>query len=122
MGMLLRAPPAGRLAVALRRESEGGSSSAHRWHRWDCLVVCTLTLRCGAPVPRVHVQELTKRIAQRIEQTMAARASTDGGGLNMLTTEGAAGNTKPVGLKTSLGLGRSGSGSGGGSLLSKKKR
>ena len=34
-------------------------------------------------------KELTKRIAARIESTMAARASTDGGGLHMLKAEGA---------------------------------
>ena len=31
--------------------------------------------------------ELTKRITARIEQTMAARASTDGGGLNIVNPE-----------------------------------
>ena len=33
-------------------------------------------------------QALTKKIVQRIEQTMAARASTDSGGLQVVSAEG----------------------------------
>ena len=42
-------------------------------------------------------QELTKKITARIEQTMAARASQDGGGLKMVSSEfGADGKIKPL--------------------------
>ena len=36
------------------------------------------------------IQALTKKITARIEQTMASRASTDGGGLHIVSSDGAA--------------------------------
>mmetsp|Transcript_41776 Transcript_41776/g.110147 ORF Transcript_41776/g.110147 Transcript_41776/m.110147 type:complete len:83 (+) Transcript_41776:119-367(+) len=62
-------------------------------------------------------QALTKKIAMRIEQTMASRAAPDGAGLSLVSTDGSA--AKPQALKPSLGVGRSASK---GSVLSKKAR
>lgn len=54
---------------------------------------------------------------------MAARASTDGGGLSMLEAEATASSGDSKGLKSTLGIGRSASKSGsGGSMLRKMKR
>ena len=41
-------------------------------------------------------RELTKKIAARIEQTMAARANTDGGGLRVLKADEGDSSVKPL--------------------------
>ena len=99
--------PSARAARCLRRRPGArGTITARRLHH--------------APRPLLIWQELTKKIQQRIERTMAARASTDGGGLQVLAAEAMEGGSDKRSLKPSLGVGRSGSS--GGSALAKKKR
>ena len=63
-----------------------------------------------------RAQALTKKIQMRIEETMASRAATDGGGLSLVSAD--TGPAASQGMKQSLGIGRSANKS----VLSKKKK
>ena len=63
----------------------------------SCRAAHDRSLCAHLPAARVaRSQELTKKIQQRIEQTMASRASTDGGGLQMVSADATAEGLKPL--------------------------